>query len=291
MDERNPYAPPGADPAPSGAVAKGGAGLSPRAVQVGRGVRWVVDGLGLIKRGPLTLLALSLAAEVPVALLTRVAATAPPETAGIVSVGTGAVNHLLAVPISALYMLVYEGLDEDRSPRLARVAATFRKRARSILALSGIYLATAELLVAVSTWVQSLVLPAPGSLPLGEHALRENLLRMALGVAQATGLALAFLLAPALVVLRRAKTSRAIKRNVEAFFKNLGPLIVSMLLGGLVMLAIVVPATMASFFVLGPLAFGQLLLPLSIVVSTPIKAATTYCFYRDVFGVDYEQSR
>jgi hypothetical protein len=245
----------------------------------------------LIKRGPLTLLALSLAAEVPVALLMRIAATATPETAGIFSVVSGAVNHVLTVPISALYMLVYEGLDQDRSPRLARVATRFRKRARSILALSGIYLAAGELLVAFGTWLQNVVLPLPGSIPLGEYALRENLLRAALGLAHATALALAFLLAPALLVLRRAKTASAIKRSVEASFKNLGPLVVSAVLGGLVMVLIVAPVVITSFSVLGPVAFGPLLLPLSSVVSAPIKAATSYCFYRDAFGVATESQR
>jgi hypothetical protein len=60
-------------------------------------------------------------------------------------------------------------------------------------------------------------------------------------------------------------------------------MVVSALLGGLAMLIIVAPVAVAMFLVLGPVAFGYFLLPLSTVVSTPIKAATSCCFYRDAF--------
>jgi uncharacterized membrane protein YdjX (TVP38/TMEM64 family) len=84
-------------------------------------------------------------------------------------------------------------------------------------------------------------------------------------------------------VLQRAGTVSAIRRNLVASFKNLGPLIVSALLGSLVTAFIVAPVAAAAFLVLGPVAFGHSMRSLSTVVGAPISAAIAYCFYRDAF--------
>lgn len=247
-------APPDGDPIPAALVMPG------RRVRAGAGVDWVADGWRLFRKSPLMWI---------VFLVIYF----------LINVGLGLVPWMgmwIASLVAPLLMggiaLGCRSLETGGDLELEHLLAGFRRNTGPLFAIGLVYVLGELALMAIFALFAGA--PFLSALVSGDEAaildsLPEDLLSLTLGglvvAALLIPLVAAYWFAPALAMLHGLPALPAMKASLLACVRNVLP----MLVYGLVMLALLVPAI--------------LVLGLGLIVWLPVLLATVYTSYRSVF--------
>jgi len=242
-----PQSPPPSAPLPSAPIAH----LHPRSVPLDHALAWFEEAMQLVKRSPVTWLALGL-----VTLVSELALNAVPDV--------GAMLAKIIVPLVGCGMLyAAAATDGGGRPSLRHAVAAFAAPGSAIAAIVAVGLFTFAAEGLAGWWIAGVNLFASES-----SGAELSFVQIAGIYAIATLASLPVTFVPFHVLLERTPVGAAFAASWGGFVLNTTPLLVY---------------AAASLVLLG---FGIATMGIGLVFVLPVCAAASYSAWKDVFGVD-----